>query len=244
MMGLRLACALFVVIAIAAPAPAQGDSRIVVFVVNGAGGGSACSDNFRDVTAQDRCPLVIQEVRWCPYQNVCLDHRDQGAQFAAAARLADGVVQLRRQCPTVRIVFVGYSTGSRVVLAAAEMLPPNSVDRVVVIASSVSNCYDLRPALRASMGGIDAYYSAEDPILANAEQTLGTADGLKVPMAGRTGFVYPCDPRECGAYANLRQCRWRPNMGGQGGHAVWIRPLFLRRSVVPVILSPPCSIVK
>jgi pimeloyl-ACP methyl ester carboxylesterase len=148
-------------------------------------------------------------------------------------------VQLRKRRPDCRIVVVGYSTGSRVALAAAEMLPPRSLDRLIVIASSVSSSYDLRPALRASRGGIDSYFSNDDPVLLNAEGNLGTADGRTGPMAGRAGFVYPCDPRNCGAYANLRQYRWQAELGGQGGHAVWIRPDFLRRSVVPVILSPP-----
>jgi pimeloyl-ACP methyl ester carboxylesterase len=236
----RLLGTLCVLLAFAAPAAAQMvDNRTVVFVANGAGGGSACSDNLRAVAATEKFPLVVCEIRWCRHQQVAHDHKDQEAQLAGAARMADSVMQLRRQSPGCRIVIVGHSTGTRVALAAAEMLPPNSLDRLVVIASSVSSCYDLRPALRASMGGIDSYFSNEDPVLLNAEQNLGTADGQKGPTAGRAGFAYPCDPLECGAYGNLRQYRWQSDLGGQGGHAVWIRPIFLRRSVIPVILSQP-----
>src|SRR6516164_2768448 len=40
------------------------DGRIIVFVANGAGGGTSLSDNLQDIVQEQRAPLVILTVNW------------------------------------------------------------------------------------------------------------------------------------------------------------------------------------
>jgi pimeloyl-ACP methyl ester carboxylesterase len=141
-------------------------------------------------------------------------------------------------------VFAAHSTGTYIALVAAEMLPPRSLDRIVLLASTASPYYDLRPALRATRGGIDNYLSVDDDVLYTAQDYVRPADGQKGQrgaMAGRTGFHFPCGLKDCAEYANLRQYAWQPWYYGQGGHFVWTQPFLLRHCIVPVILAPPTS---
>jgi pimeloyl-ACP methyl ester carboxylesterase len=233
----------------ARPAAAQGpliDGRTVVFVANGSGdfgGPAALTDNLRQAAHDAHAPLLVQRVPWCRWGVAWANHNDTEGQLAAAAQLADVVCRLRKQCPATPIVFVGHSSGTRVVIAAAEMLPPNSIDRIILLGSSVSCGYDLRPALRASSGGIDSFFSTDDGVLALAEDLLGTADGMHGPTGGRIGFRYPGDPAACAEYGNLRQYRWRPEVGGQGTHIYWVRPVFLARTLAPMLLAAPHAVV-
>ncbi len=223
--------------------PHPWDGRTIVFAANGAGGGTTFSENLRDAAAETRSGLIVRTVPWARYGTVYKDNSDTEAHFKAAARLAEHVQELQSCCPNSRFVLVGYSAGSRVVLAAAEMLPPCSLDRVVLLASSVSCRYELRPALRASCGGIDNFYSADDQLLAMAEEDVGTTDGQRGPMAGRVGFRDPSGECDGCPYPNLRQHRWRADLGGMGTHAYWVRPLFLRNSLVPLLMTPGCPVI-
>jgi pimeloyl-ACP methyl ester carboxylesterase len=223
--------------------PHPWDGRTIVIVANGAGGGEGVSENLREVAGEAQSGLVIRTEDWSRYGSVPEDNCDTEGHFLAATRIAGCVQNLRSSCPQSRFVLVGYSAGTRVVLAAAEMLPPASLDRVVLMASSCSCRYDLRLALKASCGGIDSFYSADDTILATVEQGIGTTDGYKdVPTGGRVGFRLPCDAKDCAEYAGLRQYAWCPEIGGQGEHTFWGRPLFLRTTLVPLIMTAGCPV--
>ena len=65
----------------------------------------------------------------------------------------------RQAYPGRKVYLVGHSAGCAVVLAAAERLPTDSVDRLILLAPSVCVTYDLRPALRTVRCGIDVFYS-------------------------------------------------------------------------------------
>jgi pimeloyl-ACP methyl ester carboxylesterase len=231
---MRLPRWLFVLLALGAAAPApRPDGRVVVFVADGSGDSTALSEHLGAVARHEHAPLLIRRVPWCRGGAAWHDFNDTAGQLAAAARLAEGVERLRQECPGATIILAGHSSGTRVVVAAAELLPPASVDRIVLLGSSVSCRYDLRPALRASTGGIDSFFSTADRLLAMAEDRLGTADGLPGPTGGRAGFGYPCDPAACPEYAKLRQYGGRPT----AGHLYWTRPVFLRRALLPMILT-------
>jgi acetyl esterase/lipase len=151
----------------------------------------------------------------------------------------------RHTCPGAPIVIMGHSAGSHVVLVAAAMLPPDTVDAIVLFAPSVSRTYDLRYALRASRCGMNVYYSREDGELELAQDVLGvTADGQREGrIAGITGFCpLPCGCPGAEPYARLRQYEWSPDLelvGNLGGHSGWISIRYLRSCIVPMF-APCC----
>ncbi len=215
------------------------DGRTIVFVANGAGGSASCAESLRQASAEMHAGLAVLTVPWARQGTLKGDLLDTPAQLRAAGRLAERFQCLRSECPHSRFVFVGYSTGARVVLAAAEQLPPGSLDRIVLMAATVSTYYDLQRALCASCGGIDNFYNRDDTLLEMAQSSWGTSDGGKRPMAGLAGFRYP-PGMICPDYCNLRQYAWSSKYGGQGHHTYWVRGLFMHRTLVPLLQTAAC----
>jgi pimeloyl-ACP methyl ester carboxylesterase len=231
------------------PQYAHLNCKTVVFVANGAGDSTTLSDNLRFSVEHIHAPIVALNVRWCRFNDPARDHLDQDGRRAAGYRLACAVLAIRRDAPSARIVFMGHSDGTHVILAAAEMLPPASVDRVFLFASTVSSSYCLQPALSASRGGIDAFASRGDGVLETLEETIGSSDGHMGPTAGRVGFAVPRVPVFIGTekdkklnpdaqlFANLRQVCWNEELvgAGHGGHCSFIHERFLRIQILPQI---------
>ncbi|MBI2807287.1 MAG: hypothetical protein HYX68_20075 [Planctomycetes bacterium] len=218
------------------------DGQLVVFVANGAGGSTAVSDNLFDLNSEHNLRLRIQMVPWAKQDSLFRDLVDQESQINAAARIACTVEAIRKDAPHAHFFFVGQSAGARVVLAAAEMLPAKSVDRVIVLSPAVSCFYDLTRALKTSKYGIDNFYSTEDGILEIAEEKVGTAEGLKTPMAGRVGFrLASSDKKEIEAYRAVRQIRWTQDYCGSGGHFAWTLRHNLKKTVVPMFFCAPAG---
>jgi pimeloyl-ACP methyl ester carboxylesterase len=189
---------------------------------------------------------LIKQVKWSRIGEFARDLFDHEGQLNAAYRLACLVNAFRRESPHARIIFVGHSTGSRVMLAAAEALPPGSIERIFLLSSTVSCGYDLRRALLASRYGIDNYYSEYDNKLESLEDKLGTSDGKRSPMAGRVGFRPPFPPNHPAAapYCNLRQIKWnedRGNGNGLGGHYTWTHRTFIRYQLLPQFFQAPVA---
>jgi pimeloyl-ACP methyl ester carboxylesterase len=151
------------------------------------------------------------------------------------------VANYRHAFPDRRIYLVGHSAGCHVILAAAAYLPANSVDHIVLLAPSVSACYDLRPALRCARGGIDSYFSREDNVLITATGWYGTADGHTGAIAGLVGFACPHPASsDAGLYAKLRQFGWDRSVartGYLGGHYGATRSAFLASYVLPRMMA-------
>ena len=137
---------------------------------------------------------------------------------------------------------MGHSAGCAVVLAAAELLPPQSVDRIILLAPSVCAAYDLRPALRTARDGIDVFHSNEDRlVLGLGVRIVGTTERSSRMAAGQGGFipVVAC-PADAALYGKLRQHPWDPVVewtGHNGGHFGNNEPGFLRAYVLPLLLS-------
>ncbi len=216
------------------------DGQKLVFIVNGAGGGSTVTDNLTALAWEMNLPLRIQTIWWCRGDNALQDYKDHHAHWSAACRLANWTMLLRQDCPNAEIYFVGSSTGTGIVLQAAEMLPPKSVERILLLAAPVSSTHDLRPALRTSRAGIDNFWSPDDDLLDRVQQNWGMMDGGKGPAAGRIGFWYPrwTDAEGFDAYRNIRQYRWVPGMEGHGGHFTWDWKGNMRCYIMPLFMQP------
>jgi pimeloyl-ACP methyl ester carboxylesterase len=238
-MRYRFALVALAFVGLAAPIQAQVNPKFV-FIANGAGGGTTVSDNMADLAGEMNLPLRFHTIFWCRGDHAIADYKDHVAQWTASYRLAEMALRVRRDCPKAEIYFVGNSTGTAIVTRAAEMLPRDSIDRIILIAAPISPTYDLRPALRASRAGIDNFWSPDDDLLDRVTPDWGNLDGVKGPAAGRVGFWYPrwTDAEGFGAYKNVRQYRWCPGMPGNGGHFTWtVRTENMRCYMMPLFVT-------
>jgi pimeloyl-ACP methyl ester carboxylesterase len=224
-----------------AAAPPGAPPAGVVFVANGSGDSRSVSTNLRRVVAEAGAPLEVEAFVWSHGPGRYLaDHLDRDRQLAEGRRLAAQVVAFRQAHPDRQVYLVGHSTGCAVVLAAAERTPPDGVDRVVLLSPSVSEGYDLRPALRAARRGIDVFRSGRDVVILGLGMwAVGTADGGGPRAAGRVGFVTVVEgPEDAALYERLRQHPWDPSVawtGDGGGHYGNNRADFLRAYVLPLL---------
>ena len=218
--------------------------RGLVVAVDGAGGWHATSDALRQVLRTQGVPLAVEVPEWSHgLGRIVADEIDCAHVRAEGQRLALTVAAYRQACPGGSLYLVGHSAGAAVVLAAADVLPPDSVSRIILLAPAVSAAYDLRPALRASRGGVDVFYSQRDvAYLGVGVALLGTADGQGGPAAGRVGFRPRAEcPDDLALFARLRQHPWHPCVawtGNRGGHYGSYEQEFLKAYVVPLLTVP------
>jgi pimeloyl-ACP methyl ester carboxylesterase len=221
----------------APPQAAQG----FVLVANGAGGFQTAPRAIAAAVDQCRLPLHVCSFDWTHGRGRALaDLLDVDHSRCEGRRLAVEVCQLRAARPDIPVFLVGYSAGAAVVLAAAEYLPPDSVERIVLLAPAVSSCYDLRRALLSARCGLDAFISDRDRFyLGLGTAVTGTADGRRDPPAGRVGFHLPVlFPGEEALAARLHQHPWDPCVrwtGNEGEHSGALRPAYLRVFVLPLL---------
>jgi len=222
----------------AAPAQDPGTappSCGVVFVADGSGRLRNLSADLAQAVGDAGLPLQVRSFNWSHGTGrVFLDLRGRAHHQQKGRQLAECVVSFHETNPGEPIFLVGHSSGTAVVLAAAENLPPGSVDGIVLLAPAVSPRYDLRPALQVSAGGVDSFYSPRD-LISRAQVLSGTADGRFSPSAGCAPFVVPDDGVENDCYSGLRQHRY--GLHGEGGHFDCTRRRFLRDNVVPLLGS-------
>jgi pimeloyl-ACP methyl ester carboxylesterase len=213
----------------------------VVFVANGSGDFRTVSTNLGRVVAEACVPLQVETVAWSlGYGRYLADHVDHANHLAQGYRLAGRVTAYHQAFPGHRVYLVGHSAGCAVVLAAAEVLPPDSVDRIILLAPSVCEAHDLRPALRAARAGLDSFNSSQDRvILGLGMRIVGTADGCCRTAAGQNGFTpWIVGPGDAALYGKLRQHPWDPVLawsGHDGGHYGSNQPGFLRAYVLPLL---------
>src|SRR5262249_24901425 len=137
-----------------APRPNAPPPQAVVFVVDGVGNFGATSNSLRQAAEEAGQPLHIHTVDWSHgYARIFADHMDRRHALNEGRKLAEQIAcyqQPRGDGPPLPVYIVAHSGGSSVALAATELLPPDSVECIVLLAPSVSAEYDLRPALRCA----------------------------------------------------------------------------------------------
>ena len=212
----------------------------VVFCADGAGGFGGTSTALRENLGERSC-VRVEQFDWSHGKwRMLSDHLHHRNILEQGQRLAREAQCQKVRCPDVPIYFVGHSAGSAVVLVAAESVPPGVIERVVLLAPSVSSTYDLRSALSRSRLGVDAFVSKSDWwILGMGMHLFGTTDGCWTTTSGRVGFQpvgrEPCD---AALYAGLHQHAWDPTQasaGHDGGHYGSFEDGFLRASVLPLL---------
>jgi hypothetical protein len=219
-------------------------ARGVVFVANGAGGQQHAARVVANEADAARLKLHVRSFDWTHgFGRGLADVSDAAHARRQGQCLAAEVRRCLDVRPGVSVSLVGHSAGCAVVLAAAECLPADSLDRVVLLAPAVSPCYDLRRALLSARSGVDAYTSERDWLWLGLGTSLaGTPDGGRGAAAGQIGFRSLALPPGQEALAfRLRQHPWHPCVGwtgNHGGHAGALEPAFVRAYLLP-LLAPP-----
>lgn len=211
-----------------------------MFAVNGSGSLHFTSTALERAVADACLPLEVVVVEWSQ-GSVVADHTDWEHAQEQGCRLAERIASYHQAHPSQAIYLVAHSAGSGVALTAAAAVPPNVVNRIVLLAPSVSTEYDLRPALRGTKDGIDVFYSRRDVFsLGFGVRFVGTSDGGQgCQAAGRFGFQAQAEtPEDELLYAKLRQYPWdrcQARAGNPGFHSGARRPRFLHEFVLPLL---------
>jgi pimeloyl-ACP methyl ester carboxylesterase len=212
----------------------------MVFVVGGVGGWDVLGS-----ASQRELPRVgihheVRDFAWThgwgqPFK----DLQDTPHMLKKADELAGEIRKIKHQQPDRPIYLIGKSGGAGIVLAAAEKLPPDSLERIILLSAAVSPSYDLRPALRATWGEIVSFYSENDQFVLGWGTThFGTIDRYYGPSAGLHGFVLPAklSAEDQLLYRRLIQIPWTSAMimeGYFGAHSGTSMPSFVGWEVAP-----------
>ena len=243
-------CALLLVLVIAlvrssaagAQTPSDGPPAApgTVFMVGGVGGWDPLA-----TSAQMVCPIVgvphrLHDFYWGHgVGRFFRDLMDTPHLVRKAEELAALILETKQAAPDRPIYLVAKSGGTGLALLAAEQLPPNTLERILLISAAVRPSYDLRPALRATRREVVSFYSKHDRlILGWGTRTFGTVDRVYCESAGKVGFRRPTDLDAEGQalYQRVVQIPWRPSMllqGYLGGHTANSWPLFMLVHVAP-----------
>ncbi|HUW83325.1 MAG TPA: hypothetical protein VMZ31_11060 [Phycisphaerae bacterium] len=181
----------------------------------------------------------VERFGWASGLGPLHDHLVVGPSHPRTRALAQRITRLRQANPNGKIVVMGLSAGSRVVVCGLEKLPPTvAVDHVVLLSPSISSRHDLSEALRHVKGRLYFTTSTQDGILSTA-CSAGMAGGRP---AGRAGFVLPNhqSTESRNLYRKVVPLPWRPGYlayGWDGGHVSATSSNFIRVVIAPRIID-------
>ena len=215
----------------------------VVYVADGAGDFRATSMTVDEVVHSEGAPVCVERIVWSHgYGRIFADQLDREFARKQGRLVAEELIKRKQTQPNCRIFLLAHSAGSLVVLSAAGAMPPDSIERVVLLAPSVRADYDLRSALSATRGSVDVYYSPHRDFYVRGAAVLAAFVHFELSRrAGQIGFE-PIVESEADAqlYQKLRQIPWDPsfeNAGNGGGHYGARQPEFLKEYVLPLMLK-------
>lgn len=228
-----------------AATPTETDD--VVFYCDGAGGGGPLT-NWGNGVEQglkaDGYEGDFRNFRWHTGLGIIADHTTSVDYKRRKAReLITLMRQHWRRYPGGSVHLIGLSAGSAIVIFALEQLPAAyQVDQVILLGSSLSADYDLRPALRRVRGEMHVFSSRRDGVLNLLVPLVGSADRERAGrrVAGRHGFIMPTpanDETEA-LYSKVVQYDWdedRAAAGDTGLHTGATNPRFVQEFIAPLI---------
>ena len=211
--------------------------------MDGAGDLRGCSKAMTTANMTAGNPAELSVFAWSHgYGRLVMDQVDKTHARAQGMRLAEKIQERQKMEPGRRVVLVAHSAGGAVALAAGDALPPDSLDRIILLAPSVSTGYDLRPSLRAAREGVDVFCSKKDWVaLGFVTRVIGTTDKYLAPAAGRHGFRMNGPAAQEPEGTRLRQHFWSADVswtGHTGGHYGVHAPAFIHAYVFPAIGAP------
>jgi pimeloyl-ACP methyl ester carboxylesterase len=165
----------------------------LIVVLPGIDGRAPYNEAACTALSSDRPSMAVELHNWTvplgPLYNQCAYGRNR----KAAAELAQRILAYQSSHPGGRVFLVGHSGGTAIAVWAAEALPDgDSVDGIVLLASSLSPSYDLSGALAKSRNGIVSFCSHRDSLLLGlGTAVFGTMDRRHTAAAGQVGFQRP-----------------------------------------------------
>jgi pimeloyl-ACP methyl ester carboxylesterase len=198
-----------------------------VFVVGGIGGIDPLQSAAPRALPAAGVPHRILVFHWTHGKMHTLkDLQDTPYLLQRASEPAGLVAQTLAREPGRPVYLVGQSAGAALVLAAAEKLPPCSLERIILLSAAMSACFNLCPALRATRKEIVSFHSCRDVFwLGLFTRVVGNSDRTHCCAAGKEGFTPPpsSDQEACRLYQRLVQSSFC------GGHEGGCRSGFLAR---------------
>lgn len=162
---------------------------------------------------------------------IVADICDRKHMYEKAEILAGMVAELTESGNKVSLV--AKSGGAGVALKALEILPADTVERVVLLAPAVSPEFDLIPALNAVKSKMYSFNSKFDLFwLSLCTSLVCTADGVQTTAAGCVGF------KNADKYDKLEEITWNPLMMRHlhfGTHTGTSMYPFLSAYVLPLL---------
>ncbi|HEV8061820.1 MAG TPA: alpha/beta fold hydrolase, partial [Gemmataceae bacterium] len=156
-----LACLALTATANEANAGSKPDPTIVpgtVFQVGGVGGIGFMGITTHYALPKAGLPHEIRDFVWTHGKgHILQDLQDTRHCMMKAQELADQIRKVKQEKPDRPVYILAHSGGSALALAAAEMLPERSIERIILLGAAVSPTYDLRPALRATNNGVISF---------------------------------------------------------------------------------------
>lgn len=223
-----------------APAQTPREKNGVVVMVEGIGGWNVMGKVAKVALRQAGVPHDVAEFHWSHgFGHLLQDLQDTRYLLGKAEDLAEWVRRMHDADPDRPIYLVGHSAGTGIVVRAAELAPPHTIERMILLSSALSPTYDLRPALAATKKGIVSFHSPYDRMmLAWGTQQFGTVDRLYTKSAGLHGFRVPenLSPADRLLYDRLIQIPWHTRMileGNIGQHTGPCFPGFMIADVAP-----------
>lgn len=224
------------------PPPAAEPQRGIVLVLGGIGGMDFLGPAASSALPRAGVKHEIREFIWTHgWGQLLKDLQDNEHLHKKAEELADSIRRLKADNPSRPIYVVAKSGGTGLALACAEMLPANTLERIILLSAAVSPTYDLRRALKATRTEIVSFHSPYDQFILNlGTRQFGTIDRVYGPSAGLNGFVPPTslDEADQALYRRLVQVPWNPRMLWQmhnGLHVGTSLPTFLGAEVAPYL---------
>ncbi|MHC5109785.1 MAG: hypothetical protein ACYTHJ_07905 [Planctomycetota bacterium] len=190
--------------------------NLIIFV-DGAGNLGHGGQNLEKALAGTADSTRVEQFTWTTSFNPLIDQLNVGAAKRRSMELATRIRRFREESPDGQVNVVSFSAGTGVAVWACEQLDEySSVDKLILLGSSLSYDYDMSRAARNVNREIVVYHSSRDAIL-QAVRWIGTIDGRRgVNAAGLVGVSVPNEL--AGKIVNVS---WSPEMvdlGWRGGH--------------------------
>jgi len=186
--------------------------------------------------------LAIENYPWAVPGMWWYNLRASEHHYRQAEAVARRVAEYKVDYPGRPVFLVGQSGGGAIAVWAAERLPRNTLEGVILLAAALSPTTDLQRTVAASRRGVVNFHSRGDwVILGLGTRMAGTMDGERSESAGMVGFALPAGSSAAEAYREVYQISWKPEMAGSGhlgGHLSSSARWFVRDFVAPLVLAP------
>jgi len=178
----------------------------------------------------------VEAYVWTSSFNPAVDQVNLPMNKLRAAILTAKIEDYLRQYPNNDVNLIALSAGTGIAVWAVEGLkPPNKVNNLILLGSSLSENYDIRKALPNLKGKVYVYYSSHDEVLNGVVRTIGTVDRGGTESAGLGGLHPPG-----GGAGKIVNVGWRieyETYGWTGSHTDATSEPFVRRYLSKHILS-------